>query len=124
MMGSAILPWCSFFSRPVWRRNCTMAELRFPSWLRLRLAQEGMLICFSTLLKGKVRDASASAQRGHKGGSGCSLSSKMSPFFPFLLYHFLSTRTLPFLTIFFCAPSPILRRKRRPSCAPAVKFLL
>jgi len=41
-----------------------MAELRFPSWLRLRLAQEGMLICFSTLLKGKVRDASASAQRG------------------------------------------------------------
>ncbi len=42
-----------------------MAELRFPSWLRLRLAQEGMLICFSTLLKGKVRDASASAQRGH-----------------------------------------------------------
>ncbi len=59
-----------------------MEELRFPSWLRLRLAQEGMLICFSTLLKGKVRDASASAQRGHKGGSGCSLSSKMSPFFP------------------------------------------
>ena len=59
-----------------------MAELRFPSWLRLPLAQEGMLICFSTLLKGKVRDASASAQRGHKGGSGCSLSSKTSPFFP------------------------------------------
>ncbi len=50
------------------RRNCTMAELRFPSWLRLRLAQEGMLICFSPLLKGKVRDASASAQREHKGG--------------------------------------------------------
>ena len=59
-----------------------MAELRFPSWLRLPLAQEGILICFSPLFKGKVRDASASAQRGHKGGSGCSLSSKASPFFP------------------------------------------
>ncbi len=45
-----------------------MAELRFPSWLRLRLAQEGMLICFSTLLKGKVRRrvglCSKRAQRG------------------------------------------------------------
>src|SRR6266550_5483155 len=54
--------------RPVWRRNCTMAELRFPSWLRLPLAQEGILICFSPLFKGKVRDASASAQIEHKGG--------------------------------------------------------
>ncbi len=44
-----------------------MAELRFPSWLRLPLAQEGILICFSTLCKGKVRDASESAQREHKG---------------------------------------------------------
>src|SRR5579864_4553918 len=68
--------------RPVWRRNCTMASLRFPSWLRLPLAQEGILICFSPLFKGKVRDASASAQREHKGGGGCSLSSKTSPFFP------------------------------------------
>src|SRR2546430_3166278 len=54
--------------RPVWRRNCTMAELRFPSWMRLPLAQEGILICFSPLFKGKVRDASASAQIEHKGG--------------------------------------------------------
>ena len=46
------------------------------------LAQEGILICFSPLFKGKVRDASASAQIEHKGGSGCSLSSKTSPFFP------------------------------------------
>jgi hypothetical protein len=44
------------------------AELRFPSWLRLPLAQEGILICFSPLFKGKVRDASASAQIEHKGG--------------------------------------------------------
>jgi hypothetical protein len=44
--------------------------LRFPSWLRLPLAQEGMLICFSTLFKGKVRDASASAQREHQGEVG------------------------------------------------------
>ena len=58
-----------------------MAELRFPSWLRLPLAQEGILICFSPLFKGKVRDASASAHIEHKGGSGCSLSSKASPFF-------------------------------------------
>src|SRR6266849_6438905 len=100
--------------RPVWRRNCTMAELRFPSWLRLRLAQEGMLICFSTLLKGEVRDASASAQRGHKGGSGCSLSSKMSPFFPFLLYHYLSTRTLPFWTIFFLRSFPYTQAEATP----------
>jgi hypothetical protein len=62
-----------------------MAELRFLSWLRLHLAQEGMLICFSPLLKGKVRVASESAQRGHKGGSGCSLSSKTSPFFPIFI---------------------------------------
>jgi hypothetical protein len=41
--------------------------LRFPSWLRLPLAQEGILICFSPLFKGKVRDASASAQIEHKG---------------------------------------------------------
>src|SRR2546430_1589187 len=32
------------------------------------LAQEGILICFSPLFKGKVRDASASAQIEHKGG--------------------------------------------------------
>src|SRR5438270_8311707 len=101
--------------RPVWRRNCTMAELRFPSWLRLSLAQEGILICFSPLFKGKVRDASASAQIEHKGGSGCSLSSKTSPFFPLLLYHLLSTSTLPFWTIFFGVLSPILRWKRRHS---------
>jgi hypothetical protein len=44
-----------------------MASLRFPSWLRLPLAQEGILICFSPLFKGKVRDASASAQIEHKG---------------------------------------------------------
>ena len=45
-----------------------MASLRFPSWLRLPLAQEGILICFSPLFKGKVRDASASAHIEHKGG--------------------------------------------------------
>ena len=56
-----------------------MAELRFPSWLRLPLTQEGMLICFSPLLKGKVRDASASAQIEHKGGKWVSSSLKNEP---------------------------------------------
>src|SRR5437588_4014899 len=57
-------------------------------------------------------------------GSGCSLSSKTSPFFPLLLYHLLSTSTLPFWTIFFGVLSPILRWKRRHSGAPTVKALL
>src|SRR5450755_4314671 len=42
-------------------------------------------------------------------------------FFPPLLYHLLSTRTLPFWTIFFGVLSPILRWKRRASFAPALK---
>jgi hypothetical protein len=56
-----------------------------------------------------------------KGGSGCRLRSKTSLFFPLLLYHLLSTRTLPFWTIFFGVLSPILRWKRRASFAPALK---
>jgi len=43
---------------------------------------------------------------------------------PLLLYHLLSTCTLPFWTIFFGVPAPILRRKRCHSGAPAVKALL
>src|SRR2546422_2989850 len=46
---------------------------------------------------------------------------KRARLFPLLLYHLLSTRTLPFWTIFFGVLSPILRRKRRASFAPAVK---
>ena len=69
-----------------------MAELRFPSWLRLRLAQEGMLICFSPLLKGKVRDASASAQRGHKGGK----------------WVFSELKNEPVLSHFYCITSCLL----------------
>ena len=60
-----------------------MAELRFPSWLRLPLAQEGILICFSPLFKGKVRDASASAQIEHKGGEGLLLAQKRARSFHF-----------------------------------------
>ena len=33
---------------------------------------------------------------------------KRAPLFPLLLYHLLSTRTLPFWTIFFGVLSPIL----------------
>jgi hypothetical protein len=92
-----------------------MAELRFPSWLRLPLAQEGMLICFSTLLKGKVRDASASAQRGHKGGSGCSLSSKTSPFFPtFIVSPPVYSHTV-ILDDFFWRPFPYTLVEATPS---------
>ena len=58
------------------------------------------------------------------GGSGCRLRSKTSLFFPLLLYHLLSTSTLPFWTIFFGVLSPILRWKRRASFAPALKALL
>src|SRR6266516_6388377 len=48
---------------------------------------------------------------------------KRARLFPLLLYHLLSTRTLPFWTIFFGVLSPILRRKRRASFAPAVTAL-
>src|ERR1051326_9375112 len=43
----------------------------------------------------------------------CACPSSPSDFslFPLLLYHLLSTRTLPFWTIFFGVPSPILRKK-------------
>src|SRR6266436_9401402 len=51
-------------------------------------------------------------------------SSKTSRLFPLLLYHLLSSSTLPFWTIFFGVLSPILRRKRRHSGAPTVKALL
>src|SRR6266487_4311556 len=78
--------------RPVWRRNCTMAELRFPSWLRLPLAQEGILICFSPLFKGKVRDASASAQIEHKGGK----------------WVFSELKNEPVLSHFYCITSCLL----------------
>src|SRR5438093_7115146 len=44
--------------------------------------------------------------------------------FSLLLYHLLSTSTLPFWTIFFGVLSPILRWKRRHSGAPTVKALL
>src|SRR2546423_9892147 len=78
--------------RPVWRRNCTMAYLRFPSWLLLPLAQEGILICFSPLFKGKVRDASASAQREHKGGK----------------WVFSELKNEPVLSHFYCITSCLL----------------
>src|SRR6266700_7513514 len=50
-------------------------------------------------------------------------SSKTSRLFPLVLYHLLSSSTLPLWTIFFGVLSPILRRKRRASLAPAVKAL-
>src|SRR5437588_215570 len=46
---------------------------------------------------------------------------KRARLFPLLLYHLLSTRTLPFCTIFFGVLSPILRRNGRASFAPGVK---
>src|SRR5579859_7681614 len=48
---------------------------------------------------------------------------KRARLFSLLLYHLLSRSTLPFWTIFFGVLSPILRRKRRASCAPVVKAL-
>ena len=53
-----------------------------------------------------------------------SVAQQRAHLFPFLLYHLLSTRTLPLWTIFFGVLSPILRRKRRASFAPALKALL
>src|SRR5579862_6429237 len=53
-----------------------------------------------------------------------SVTKKRAHSFPLLLYHFLSTRTPPFWTIFFGVLSPILKQKRRASCASAVKALI
>jgi hypothetical protein len=58
------------------------------------------------------------------GEVGVVFAQKRARLFPLLLYHLLSTRTLPFWAIFFGVLSPILRRKRRASFAPAVKALL
>jgi hypothetical protein len=88
--------------------------LRFPSWLRLPLAQEGILICFSPLFKGKVRDASASAQREHKGGSGCSLSSKTSPFFPTFIVSLPVYLHTAFLDDFFWRSFPYTQVEAMP----------
>jgi hypothetical protein len=40
------------------------------------------------------------------------LENESGPFSPLLLYHLLSTHTLPFRTVFFCVLSLILRQKR------------
>ena len=61
-------------------------------WLRLPLVQEGMLICFSPLFKGKVRDASASAQIEHKGGK----------------WVFSELKNEPVLSYFYCITSCLL----------------
>src|SRR5690242_10169736 len=102
-----------------------MAELRFPSWLRLPLAQEGILICFSILCKGKVRDAAESAQREHKGRkwvfSGLKNEPVLSHFYCItscLLAHCLFGR-------FFLAFLPLyLGGSDATSGTPAVKALL
>src|SRR5260370_42237599 len=61
-------------------------------WLRLPLAQEGILICFSPLFKGKVRDASASTHIGHKGGK----------------WVFSELKNEPVLSYFYCITSCLL----------------
>ena len=67
----------------------------------------------------------SSGARAARASNGMgSEARKRARLFPLLLYHLLSTRTLPFWTIFFGVLSPILRRKRRASFAPAVKALL
>src|SRR5947209_9425125 len=59
--------------------------------------------------------------RRKKGKWVFSRAQKRARSFPLLLYHLLSTRTLPFWTIFLGVLSPILRRKRLQSGAPAVR---
>jgi hypothetical protein len=91
-----------------------MAELRFPSWLRLRLAQEGMLICFSTLLKGKVRDASASAQRGHKGGKWVFSELKNEPILSIFIIPLPVYSHTAFLDDFFLRSFPYTQAEATP----------
>ena len=91
-----------------------MAELRFPSWLLLRLAQEGMLICFSTLLKGKVRDASASAQRGHKGGKWVFSELKNEPILSIFIIPLPVYSHTAFLDDFFLRSFPYTQTEATP----------
>jgi hypothetical protein len=58
----------------------------------------------------KLKRSQMVAIRGAVLISTGALAQKRGRLFPLLLYHLLSTRTLPFWTIFFCALSRILRR--------------
>src|SRR5437868_5943214 len=82
----------------------------------------GTLACCRTAKREerKEGDRSSGARAARASNSMVSAARKRAHLFPFLLYHLLSTRTLPFWTIFFGVPSPILRRKRRASFAKDV----